>query len=155
MKRQKAEPQTWPDRRNGAGDFQVGTWANFPGGGSTMLFRRLAFIASFMFVLLTVQPLWGFQTVITFGGYPEVPTKQKIVVRFQMELTGGITGQPELFEGPEFPLPGQFSDNVLLAEDAWEFQVGLEADDFDYNTNGQNIVYFDGIDSLKVKTMSS
>ena len=151
MKRQKSEPQTRPDRRNGAGHFQVGTWANFPGGGSTTILWRHTLVASFTFVLLMVQPLWGFQTVITFGGYPEVPTKQKIVFRFQMELTGGITGQPGGFEGPEFPLPGQFSDNVLLAEDAWEFQVGLEADDFDYNTDGQNIVYFDGIDSLKVK----
>ena len=59
MKRQKADPQTWPGRRNGAGHFQVGTRTNLPGAGSAMQFKRLPFISGIAAILLTVQSAWG------------------------------------------------------------------------------------------------
>ena len=65
MKRQKAEPQTWPDWENRLSDSQVDRGGNFPVGGSTMLFRRLPFFAGIAMVLCFVCLLFTAPAVAT------------------------------------------------------------------------------------------
>ena len=127
MKRQKADPQTWPGRRNGAGHFQVGTRANLPGAGSAMQFKRLPFISGIAAILLTVQSAWGISWSVT-----EAVQTTDTVYKY------AGTSQAQLETAPG-DLPGfGYGSNLPIESDSanWQIMLGIAAANFDSNSTG-------------------